>query len=89
MALGASPERVVAMVLRESALLGVAGIACAVPFVIATASYLRSSLYGVRPDDPVAWLSAATLLIAVAVAAGFGPAWGASRIDPHAALKTD
>lgn len=89
MALGASPEKVIAMVLRESALLGVAGIACAVPFVIATASYLRSSLYGVRADDPVAWLSAATLLIAVALAAGFGPAWGASRIDPYAALKTD
>lgn len=52
MAIGASPRRVVAMVLRESAFLGIAGILCAIPCMLGTAAYLRSALYRVQPNDP-------------------------------------
>jgi predicted permease len=89
MAIGASPERVLGMVLRESAFLGIAGVLCAVPCVLGTASYIRSSLYGVQPNDPAVWFTAAALLIAVALLAGFVPAWNAARIDPYAALRSE
>jgi ABC-type antimicrobial peptide transport system permease subunit len=89
MALGATPKGVLEMVLRESAYLGIAGVLCAVPCVIAGTRYVRASLYGVQPQDPISWLSAAALLIAVALFAGFIPAWNAARIDPSSALRTD
>ncbi len=87
MAIGASRERVITMVLRESGVLGVLGVVCAVPCVLGTASYLQSALYGVKPNDPAVWCSAAVLLIAVALLAGFAPAWRAAHIDPNAALR--
>lgn len=89
MAIGATPDHVLAMVLRESAYLGVAGALCGIPFVIGSANYVRSSLYGVQPQDPAIWLAALALLIAVAVLAGFVPAWHAARIHPHSALRAD
>jgi ABC-type antimicrobial peptide transport system permease subunit len=89
MAVGASPKLVLGMVLRESIYLGIVGVLCAVPCVIASASYIRSALYGVQPDSPASWLSAAVLLLAVALLAGFVPAWNAARIDPHVALRVE
>jgi putative ABC transport system permease protein len=89
MAIGASPSSVLRMVLRESAYLGIAGIVCAIPCVLATAGTIRSSLYGVQPNDPTSWMAAAALLIAVALIAGFVPAWSAARIDPHTALRSE
>ncbi len=89
MAIGATPRRVLAMVLRESAFLGIAGVLCAAPCLLATAATIRSSLYGVQPSDPAVWLASAALLIAVALLAGFVPAWSAARIDPHAALRSE
>src|SRR5579884_61286 len=89
MAIGASPKQVLAMVLRESAWLGIAGVLCAVPCVLGAASYLRSALYGVQPNDPISCIAAAALLILVALLAGFIPAWKAARINPSAALRTE
>ncbi|HEY3938249.1 MAG TPA: ABC transporter permease [Bryobacteraceae bacterium] len=89
MAIGATPGGVLVGVLKESAWLGLAGVLGAIPCVLATTAYIRSALYGVRSGDPVVWLAAAALLLAVALLAGFVPAWNAARIDPYAALRTE
>jgi ABC-type antimicrobial peptide transport system permease subunit len=89
MAIGATPERVLTMVLRESAYLGIAGALCGIPFVLGAAGYIRSSLYGVQPQNPAIWGTAVAVLIAVALFAGFVPAWHAARIDPHTALRAE
>jgi ABC-type antimicrobial peptide transport system permease subunit len=89
MAIGATPQRVMTMVLREAAYLGIGGALCGVPFVVATTGFIRSSLYGVQPQDPLIWSTAVLVLIAVALLAGLVPAWQAARIDPHAALRAD
>ena len=89
MAIGATPERVLGMVLRESAYLGIAGVMFAIPCVMATGIYIRSALYGVQPNDPAVWLGAGALLVGVALLAGFVPAWRAAHIDPAAALRTE
>ena len=89
MAVGATPRRVLMMVLRESALLGIGGVLCGLPCVFATARLVRSSLYGVQPSDPAVYLAATALLITIALAAGLVPAWSAARIDPHAALRAE
>ena len=89
MAVGATPQRVLMIVLRESALLGIAGVLCGLPCVFATVRYVRSSLYGVQPNDPAVYFSAAGLLIVIALMAGLVPAWNAAHIDPHTALRTE
>jgi ABC-type antimicrobial peptide transport system permease subunit len=80
---------VLAGVLRESAYLGIAGVVCGLPFVLATSRYIQSSLYGVQPNDPVVWVSAMAVLVGIAVVAGFVPARNAARIDPHSALRAE
>jgi predicted permease len=89
MAIGATPELVLTMVLRESAYLGITGAVCGIPVMLATAGYIRSSLYGVQAQNPLVWGAAIAVLIAVALFAGFVPAWQAAHIDPHTALRAD
>ena len=50
---------------------------------------LQGFLFGVSAFDPVAFLGAATLLVAVAVAASLGPARRATRVDPIVALRNE
>jgi ABC-type antimicrobial peptide transport system permease subunit len=44
-------------------------------------------LYGLQPTDPTTLILAALLLLVIAIAAGYGPARRASRIDPMQALR--
>jgi predicted permease len=89
MALGARPGLVLRMVLSESALLGVAGVVCALPVVFAAGGLVRSQLYGIAPNNPWVWLASAILLLAVTLFAGFLPALTAARIDPQTALRSE
>jgi macrolide transport system ATP-binding/permease protein len=87
MALGAARRRIVWMVLRE--VLALAGVGLAIGFgaVWETTAFLKSFLFGLKPNDPLVLGGAVAILIACALAAGYAPAWRASRIDPMAALR--
>ena len=87
MALGAARRDVLWLVMREAAVLVVAGAAIGVPLAYAAGRGVGSMLYGVRPVDGVAYLVAATLLVLVGGIAAFLPAHRASRIDPMVALR--
>ena len=87
MALGAARRDVLWLVMREAAVLVVAGAAIGVPLAYAAGRGVGSMLYGVRPVDGVAYLAAATLLVLVGGIAAFLPAHRASRIDPMVALR--
>jgi ABC-type antimicrobial peptide transport system permease subunit len=50
---------------------------------------LESLLYGVSAIDPVAYASAAAVLLLVAAAANVVPAMSAARIDPMRALRSE
>ncbi|MGB2714089.1 MAG: ABC transporter permease [Vicinamibacterales bacterium] len=89
MALGASPADVLAMVLRQGAILAAGGALLGLLGAFLLARALQSLLFGVGPGDPFSYVSAAvvmglSLLIACAV-----PAWRASRVDPTLALRQD
>ena len=75
------------MVLRDVLLMTAIGLAIGVPLALSGAQYVRSLLYGVEADDPIAMLAAMTLLVGCCVAAGIIPAGRASRIDPMAAVR--
>ena len=51
--------------------------------------YIESMLFGVRADDPLTFLIAPAVLIAIAAAACYLPAHRATAIDPNAALRVE
>jgi len=89
MAMGAQAGRVLGMVLREVSWMAFAGIAAGVSGAVWLARLLSAMLYGLKPSDPLTLTCAVALLIILALAAGFGPARRASRIDPIRALRHD
>ncbi|HTD97617.1 MAG TPA: ABC transporter permease, partial [Edaphobacter sp.] len=87
MALGARARQVLFMILRESSWLAILGIAFGLAAAFGLTRFIRSMLYGLQPTDPATFIPAGLLLLAIAIAAGFGPARRASRIDPIQALR--
>jgi predicted permease len=88
-ALGAKTERVLAMVLRESVWMATLGIALGVTGAFGLTRFVASMLFGLKPMDPITMAGAGVVLFAVALAAGYGPARRASRIDPMVALRNE
>jgi putative ABC transport system permease protein len=87
MALGAQPGGVLWLVLRETLLLVVAGVAVGLPVAFAGTHLLKSMLFGLGLVDPVAIVVSAMSLVVVAALAGFLPAHRAMRVDPMVALR--
>jgi predicted permease len=87
MALGAARAHVRWIVLREILLLVVIGVAIGIPAALACDRFVANMLFGVRSTDPSSLLTAVTLLLTVAVIAGYLPARRASRVDPMEALR--
>jgi predicted permease len=89
LALGARPDEIRSMVLREGAWLGLAGIAIGVPAAIAAARAITSLLHGIEPTDAWSYGFAAVGLLVVSLVAAYAPAARAARVDPLRALRTD
>jgi ABC-type antimicrobial peptide transport system permease subunit len=87
MALGASRLRVLWLVLRESLLLAICGLAIGLPAALALARVIASRLFGVTAHDSWSIAASCLILLAVSALAGFVPANRASRIDPLRALR--
>jgi predicted permease len=87
MAIGARPGVVVGMVLRQGLALAGAGLLVGSLLGAVATRVVAGTLYGVSGADPVAWGSAAGVLLVAALAANAVPAWRAVRIDPVRALR--
>ena len=87
LALGATHNDVLGMVLKESLLLVALGIGLGIPVAMAATRLMAARLYGVSAMDPATIIGATLLMIAVAALAGFLPAWRAARVDPVTALR--
>ena len=87
LALGAQPRRVRLMILRESLLLVVAGVAVGLPAALAASRLASAFLFGLSPADPVSISLAVLSLLTAALAAGYLPARRATKIDPLVALR--
>jgi predicted permease len=88
LALGARPAQVIGMMVSTSSRALIAGTIAGVAGALAGSVVIRRFLYDLSPLDPLAYVSAAALLIAAGLAAAVVPAWRAARIDPLAALRT-
>jgi predicted permease len=89
LALGASPERVLRMVLGEA--LRLAGVGVAVGFLatLYLSRYLQSLLFGVTQFDPLTYAVASLSLPIAALLAAYIPALRATRIDPATSLRAE
>ncbi len=88
-ALGASQRRVIGLVLREAILLLAIGLTLGLVLAAWSGEAAASMLYGIQPRDPVTLIGALVLLSAVALAASYAPARGASRVEPMDALREE
>jgi predicted permease len=89
LALGAHPQRLRAMLLREVLQMVGLGLAAGALATLALTGLLRTILFELSPRDPGTLVSAAVVLTAVAIMAGFVPARRASRLDPMVALRRE
>jgi putative ABC transport system permease protein len=89
LALGATPGGVRRYIIRRglsAAALGtIIGLAAAVPLM----RLLGDLLFGVKPDDPMAFAAGPLLLLGAALLACYLPARRATLLDPVATIRTD
>jgi predicted permease len=87
MALGAQRGDMLRLVMRESMLLVVIGIAAGLAIALGASKYVATLLFGLPPTDPISIALAVGLMVIVSGIAGYLPARRASRVDPMVALR--
>ena len=88
-AVGASPGRLVQLVVGSACAVTGAGLTAGLLAAAATGRGLASLLYGVGPYDPPTLAAAAAAVVAAALAATIIPARRAARLDPMVVLRAD
>jgi putative ABC transport system permease protein len=73
-ALGATRQDILRLVLRQGLILALAGIAIGLGAALALTRYLASLLYRVSVTDPAIYVAASVLFVAVALLASYIPA---------------
>jgi predicted permease len=87
LAIGAQKRGMIWLVLRETIVLVAIGLMAGVPLILWAARYVKTQLFQVAPNDPLAIAAAMFVLACAAIAAAYLPARRASGIDPLIALR--
>jgi putative ABC transport system permease protein len=86
-ALGATPGRMLRLVVGRGLLLAIVGAVIGLVAAIAAAAGLRSLLFGIAPSDPLTFGTAAVICLVMACAGAVFPALRAVRIDPIRVIR--
>ena len=89
MALGARPADVRSLILRQTSRFLLAGVVLGLAGALLATRLLSTLLYGVRPTDPVTFLTVPVVLAAVGLLAAWLPARRGARTDPWLALRQE
>jgi len=93
MALGAERGDVLKLILRETGLLALAGIALGIGLAFAlariAATQLAALLYKIQSTDPTTFAAVAVVLALVALGAAWLPGRRATKVSPMVALRAD
>jgi len=87
--LGARPAEVGALVVRQSAILVVSGLAAGIVIIRLAEGALTRVVFGVSPSDATALITASSLLLIAALIACVPPALRAMRVDPVEGLRAE
>jgi putative ABC transport system permease protein len=88
-ALGAQPAQVIGVMLRSTSIALGVGLSLGLAGALICSRLLGSSLYGLSPLDPFAYVGVALVLSIAALAASYMPASRAMAIDPSITLRYD
>jgi len=87
--LGASPNQISTIVIRDALILVAGGLAVGIPAAIAAARLVESLLYGVSSTDVTTMVASSALLLFVGALATIRPIARAVRVDPAVALRAE
>jgi predicted permease len=87
MALGAQPQSIFGLVIRQAGILVGTGVALGILASLALSRVLTSLLVGVSSYDPLTFFSVSALLLGVSLVACYLPARRAAHVDPMVALR--
>jgi putative ABC transport system permease protein len=87
-ALGATQGHIVRLVLRQGAIVCVAGLAVGIPAAWLLSGAIRGLLFGVGPHDAFTFVLVPIVLLVAGVAACVPPAVRAVRLDPLRLLRS-
>jgi putative ABC transport system permease protein len=88
-ALGAKPSSVAAAIVRQGAIVTLAGTVVGLLTALAISRLIESLLFGVSPRDPAVFTTTTLLLSGVALLACWLPARRGSRLSPLEALRAE
>ena len=88
-ALGAEPASIIRMVVASGARMVIAGAAAGLAAALAFSGLLKSLLFGIGPRDPLTFIAAPAIFVAVALVAAYVPARRAARVSPMEALRAE
>jgi putative ABC transport system permease protein len=88
-ALGATRERIVRLVIREGVWLAGTGVVLGVLASLALTRAIASLMFGVGKLDPVTLTAAPLTLMAVALLGCYLPARRAAKVDPVIAMRNE
>jgi putative ABC transport system permease protein len=89
LALGASPDSVAGLIVRQGSFVALAGVALGLAAALAGSRFIESLLYGVSARDPGVFAATTVALLAVALVACWLPARRAARLSPLDALRAE
>lgn len=89
MAIGAGAGTVMQMILKETGAMLLGGLAAGLVIAGLVTQLIKSQLVGTQAMDPLVFAYATAIVLVLGLAAGYGPAWRASRIDPVRALRNE
>ncbi len=89
LAMGATAPALARLVIGRSLQLVSLGVAAGLVIALLFGRVLEARLYGITSLDPIAILTSAFLLVAVALSASWFPARRAGRVDPMIALRAE
>jgi putative ABC transport system permease protein len=88
-AVGASPGKLVLMILREAGVLMAPGLLAGTALAVAFARVMKALVTRVSPSDPVSIGCAAVFLVLVTLVSAWLPARRAAGVDPASALRSE
>jgi ABC-type antimicrobial peptide transport system permease subunit len=88
-ALGAGRKEVLGLVFRHAMQLVAAGLILGLASAVATGRLLETTMYGIRPGDPLILVGACCMLVITGMAAAYLPAARAASVDPMETLRSE
>jgi ABC-type antimicrobial peptide transport system permease subunit len=83
------PSKLIGVILRGAMIPLAAGLAVSLVAALLLSRLLTSVLYEISGTDPLAYISAAALFLAIGAVASARPAWKAATVDPMHTLRAE